>query len=535
MATVNYQGIIFPDRAESIPNFPSYRVFLDHWNGLSTALGERFEGVALRGESRVLAVHGEQGRGKTLFAQQLAKDFDATRVNFRSSTGTLPFEESNLWHRIAGGLEKDPALVWRATNSAECIHIEDEENWLTGLLPRLEGNKSRNFIVIADNAERTYFRRGLVELGLSEYLAVQDQPQFLTMVAQRLVHLCRTKMSRCLFVALSNDQSFLTGLQSAVEAQHEGLFEVLPLPAPGARDKETIVRINTNRLNQISYWFCLDKAGPDEKKAVYSALNGADSFPASFRAVNNAIRRATPARTGRPAKKNVISLIALCNAETLPNNDSALGDVDAVEIDISWFRSVKYRLNWAKLAIADERERGLLESEWQFRAVYLGNPFVRSLLSNDMASHSVQLRRLLDGLKPVYGPGTLSTTRDAVKANARSLSAGWIDDPTVDVADFWARGQARSTIYEPRLSTLIPEYNRSSAGFLTYRPDAAITAFHPCSILNFMSDDQTEINAAIRRDAHVFEFSAFAEPTPAAIQTYLKGKLINYVKITQEQ
>ena len=266
MIPSTYQGIIFPDRAESIRDFPSYRVFLDHWNGLSTALGERFEGVALRGESRVLAVHGEQGRGKTLFAQQLAKDFEATKNNLRSSATVIRFEESNLWHRIAGGLENDPTLVSKATNSAECIHIEDDDNWLNGLLPRLEGNKTRNFIVIADNAERSYFRRGLVELGLSEYIAVQDQPQFLTMIAQKLVHLCRTKMSRCLFVALSNDQSFLTGLQTAVEAQHEGLFEVLPLPAPGARDKETIVRINTNRLNRISYWYCLDKAGPDERK-----------------------------------------------------------------------------------------------------------------------------------------------------------------------------------------------------------------------------------------------------------------------------
>ena len=269
MAVAAYKGIVFPDRAERVRDFPSYRVFLDRWNELSTALGERFEGVALRGESRVLAVHGEQGRGKTLFAQQLAKDFEKTKTTLQSSTANFQFEESNLWHRIAGGLENDPTLVSKAKNSAECIHIEDDDNWLKSLLPRLDGNKTRNFIVIADNAERSYFRRGLVELDLSDYLAVQDNPQFLTMVAQKLVHLCRTKMSRCLFVTLSNDQSFLTGLQSAVEAQHEGRLEVLPLPVPGARDKETVVRINTNRLNRISYWYCLDKAGPDEKRPCF--------------------------------------------------------------------------------------------------------------------------------------------------------------------------------------------------------------------------------------------------------------------------
>ena len=264
-------------------------------------------------------------------------------------------------------------------------------------------------------------------------------------------------------------------------------------------------------------------------------MSGADSFPASFKAVNNAIRQASPTRTGRPAKKNVISLIALCNSEALLSDDSALGDVETVEVDTSWFRAVKYRGNWANLSIADEREQGLLESEWHFRVVYLGNPFVRSLLSTDIAAHSDQLKVLLDSLKPVYGPGTHTTTRDAVKASGANLVTRWLDDPSVHVADFWARGQARSTIYEPRLSALIPEYNRSASGFLIYRPDAIITPFHPCSILNSISDDQTAINAAIKRDAHVFEFSAFVDPGSASIISYLKGKLTNYVKITQEQ
>ena len=73
MAVASYRGIVFPDRAESVRDFPSYRVFLDHWNELSTALGERFEGVALRGESRVLAVHGEQGRGRRFSHNSLQK------------------------------------------------------------------------------------------------------------------------------------------------------------------------------------------------------------------------------------------------------------------------------------------------------------------------------------------------------------------------------------------------------------------------------------------------------------------------------
>jgi hypothetical protein len=200
----SYQGIRYPDRAERITDFGGYRVFLDHWDGLSNVLGEKFEGVALRGESRVLAIHGEQGRGKTLFAQQLSKDFDRTKAE-----GARQFDPANLWHRVAGGIDRDIHLVSTATASAECIHIEDEPNWLKNLLPRLVGNTSRNFIIIADNAERAYFRQGLVELGIADFLTLQDKPEFLTIAAQRLVHLCRTRMARCLIVMLSNDDRFL--------------------------------------------------------------------------------------------------------------------------------------------------------------------------------------------------------------------------------------------------------------------------------------------------------------------------------------
>jgi len=358
----SYQGIIFPDRAESIKQFSSYRVFLDHWNDLSQALGEKFEGIALRGESRVLAVHGEQGRGKTLFAQQLAKDFDSTRATMMPRGSHLRFDEGNLWHRIAGGLNRDDALVTHATESAECIHIEDDPEWLKSLLPKLAGNRDRNYIIIADNAERSYFRQGLVNLSTSEYLSIQDSPQFLTMVAQKLVHLCRTTMARCLFVAFSNDQSFLLNLQTAVEMQHEGLFQVLPLPVPSAKDKEAIVRINTNRLNGISYWYCLDKAGPEEKRAVFSALSGADSFPASFKAVNNAIRQASPTRIGRPAKKNVIFLVAFGDTDAPMIDLLSIGEIESEEVNASWFKAIKFRSGWTEGILGDARERGLLSS-----------------------------------------------------------------------------------------------------------------------------------------------------------------------------
>ena len=54
----DYQGIIYPDRAERLGEFGGYRVFLNHWSALCGQLGQLFEGVSLRGDSRVLAIHG---------------------------------------------------------------------------------------------------------------------------------------------------------------------------------------------------------------------------------------------------------------------------------------------------------------------------------------------------------------------------------------------------------------------------------------------------------------------------------------------
>lgn len=111
---------------------------------------------------------------------------------------------------------------------------------------------------------------------------------------------------------------------------------------------------------------------------------------------------------------------------------------------------------------------------------------------------------------------------------------GW-PESTVDPEAFWAQGQVRSTIYESALREILPGYNSSSEGFLRYRPDYIVKAFRPCSIVEAVGDSQEAINAAIRRDAHVFEFTAMNSYSESAVMTYIAAKLDNYVQITQEQ
>ena len=527
-----YNGIVFPDRAERIADFAGYRVFLDHWDELSARLGDSYEKVAMRGQSRILGIFGEQGKGKTLFASQLTAAFSETKEAIGKQN--FHFDEENLWHRIAGGSERDTAHVRDATRQGDCLLVENNNKWVDSVSTWVGSRSDRTCVVIADNAERAYFLQGLVDLPTADFIKLKDDDALMTMAAQRLVDLCRTSMAHSLILVLSNDERFLLSLRAAVEKQHEGLMALLPLPGPAARDKEAVVRINTNRLNRISYWFCLDKAGPDEKKAVFSALNGATTFPASFEAVNTAIRSATANRMGRPAKKNLLSLVTLTASDPSLVDTASLGEVEIEELNDCWIRSVRYRSDWAKNVIEDDREKSLLESEWQLRVVLLGHGFVEALLSNE-ASCQLAVQKCLGSLRAAYGPGTFNTTRDKFKADVRAMIDTWPADRTVDVGDFWSRGQSRSGLYESRLSSLLEEYNRGSEGFLTYRPDVVVVPFRPCSILQSESDAVDAMNGAIQRNAHVFEFAAIQSASQASIKMYLKGKLPNYVSITQEQ
>jgi hypothetical protein len=72
-------------------------------------------------------------------------------------------------------------------------------------------------------------------------------------------------------------------------------------------------------------------------------------------------------------------------------------------------------------------------------------------------------------------------------------------------------------------------------GFLSYRPDYVVKTYSPCSILTAPTGNIEDINEAIRRDAHVLEFTAIKSFTGGAAQAYLKGKLPNYVEVVREQ
>jgi hypothetical protein len=257
------------------------------------------------------------------------------------------------------------------------------------------------------------------------------------------------------------------------------------------------------------------------------------TFPRPFEAVNSALRSA--GRAGRPAKKAVLSLVLMHPRDQLPAETMAgLGEVERADVEHKWLSVYNYRGGWAVPVLSEERDAGLLESEWQLRLVAVGAPFVASLLT-PAPQHEEACLKLLEALQQTLGPGTWRTTRDAYAGEMRALVDAWPDTSAVDLAAFWAKGQARWADYEGRLQALLSGYNTGGEGFLGYRPDFVVTPFRPCSILEATSDDTAAINVAIRRDAHGYEFVALADPTVEAARAYLAEKLPNCVEIVREQ
>jgi hypothetical protein len=531
VADQRYPGIRFPDRAEALPDFASYRVFLDPWEPLAEELRRLWEPLADRGESSILAIHGQQGSGKTLLTKKLTQDFEATRVS-----PTVVPDDNNIWHRITGRKDKklDASLIKDATSQTSLNEIENKASWVDDAARIMTGQRGRACVLLADNAERAYFRQGLVEMTDMEFVAHRDTEGLIRLSAQRLVEHMREALRGSLLVILSNDELFLLALEEEVEQQHGGLMRLTQLRLPDARTKETVIRVNTNRLNPVTYWSSIDQGANEDRVALKLALEGDASFPDSFRAVDTASRN----RTGRPAKRNVITLIALANAADAKDVGAQhLAEVRRTEVEHGWMSLHVFEEGWTPPDL-DRREATLLESEWVLRVCTLGLPFVRSLLeAGDTSSapeHVAAVGALLGSLKTFQGPGTTAATRTGYTFGLEQLINVWPSSDR-DLAPFWGAGQPRAGQYEGALKRVLTGYDSRTEGFLTYRPDYVVSPFRPCAVADAVTDTNEAIRAAIRRQAHVFEFTALAQPSVTGIRTYLRDKLVNYIHLTQEQ
>lgn len=336
------QMLLFPERAEFLPHsrFSAYRMQLDHWRELSSVFQRAFQSVYERQSASVLLVHGDQGTGKTAFTHKLATDFAESRKGVHS------VDRESLWHILTGGPRLDLRTIQEATKTTEVTVITHRANWLADARTAASHGQQKMRVFVIDDFHRDLFLGEWAGLRRSEYLQLKTTARsaLLESVAQQIVADCRGDFARSLFVLLSADQQIVGELKDQLDRSHRGLAQTLKLPLPEPEAKEQIVRTNVNRLNQRSYWYCLDQGGPDEKKQAFETLKGSGGFIDSFRAIDQCSDAApeTPANllVASIAKAPSIADRGATKQAAQAANDAleSLTDTDAIEPYMKRFR-----------------------------------------------------------------------------------------------------------------------------------------------------------------------------------------------------
>lgn len=535
-----YQLLLFPERAEYLqqPQFGRYQIHLEHWRELSVEFRRAFEAVYMRRSARILLVHGEQGTGKTLFTQRVERDFQ--RVKNRD----VDDEHQNLWTVLAGGDDGDKTVSAQAVKGTVLSRIKAMSGWLEEARNFARANASLMRVFVLDDVNKDVFIREWAGLQPGEYTRLKADGHLDTIiesVAQRLVEDCRGDFQRSLFVLLSNDQHMLERLHEQLERSHAGLARRLALPLPKPDLKEKIVRTNTNRLNRWSYWYCLDRGGPEEKRRAYETLRGDQGFKDSFEAIDRAFA-ASGDRPGRPANKNLLTLVTLgvdpliiksyLDDHDLEPNEASEGNHVA-----AWF----FRKQWAsKLAQDDEeyaRRAALLESEFALRWVGIDMRALWRLCK--AAEDDPTCTKLMAFMRIFPSIGEQRPVKDAREHLARDVDQAiaaldQTDDFHQFEAQFRGAGQSRSRDYEGPIARRFDlELSRGLVVLPSIRPDIKIAEYEPCTVTSAASSDKEAIEAAIKRSCHVIELTAHLRADLRGLDNYIRDKVGVYASLLE--
>lgn len=533
-----YARILYPDRAEDMRQNPrlrqGYRVFLDHWPDFIKFLKQSYERVVARQASFALSIYGPQGVGKTLLADKLRTDFFVTKEYLQY--GSLEYDPNNLWHILSSGYNKDTDSIKNATENTEFIEASDVSNWVENVSNWSSSHPTRAKIVILDNAERAYFGSGLAGLDEAEYISKRNDPALTVHIAQQFVRLARSSIRGTLFIILGNDKEFLSTFHTTCESQHRGMVDFQHLPLPSPKDKETIVRININRLNTVSYWSCVDKSGPEKKRELYDTLKSVATFPDTFYAVDEAFSEAQ-ARQGRPANKCILSLVLLTRDISSGYNIARhlSGGQETTPIlkhEISEIYAINK--NYCQVVMPNNLDQAaMLESEFTLRLVTLSDKWIKQFLG-DIFSQTLAIDCLYSLLKHPRIGQSQDIYYDEQMEFCNKITESLAGADRGEVDNFWSIGSRRSVMYEKILKSYFQGYNKAFCKGFSRRPDILLEPYTPCAMLSAKNNDATEINEAISRRCHAVEVTAQMHATPESIVNYLSGKLPGYIQLVQE-
>ncbi|MFV8753343.1 hypothetical protein ACNOYE_22570 [Nannocystaceae bacterium ST9] len=537
-----YQLLLFPQRAEFLDQtrFDRYEVHLEHWRDLSREFKAAFEAVHTRGDACILLVQGQQGTGKTLFARRVEDDFK------KVGGGKVDDERQNLWITLAGGESKDREIGERAAQTTAMRRVVAQEGWLADQRKFARENQQAIRVFLIDDVHKDVFLREWADLSQGDYLRLKADGKddiALASVAQRLVEDCRGDFQRSLFVLLSNDGALLARLHLELERWHAGLSRPLQLPVPEPDLKEQIVRTNTNRLNRQSYWYCLDRGGPDEKRRAYETLKGGDGFLDAFRAIDRALGAgATSNRPGRPANKNLLTLVTLgsdpLTVRSFIDDRDLRPDEDIARRHVgTWL----FRQQWASALSTNDaefaRRAELLESEFTLHWVTLDMKAVWWLSTapegDPTCAHLVEMIRMSPSIGDDHAvKKDTQRSMDLVDAEVEALADE--EERASFESRFRAAGQGRSREYEKVLARRFGmELSHGLLVLKSVKPDLILGEYEPCAVTRATSAKVKAIEVAIRRACHVIEFTAHLQPDLRGLDEYLREKVDVYATLLE--
>lgn len=532
------QLLLFPERAEFIGQFEDYRVRLDHWRDLSSSFLDAFKAVHDRHGAAVLLVHGAQGTGKTLFSLQLEKGFE------KAMAGQTDPRRDNLWHTLVTDEPGSREVIKTATDHTALRRVLPKMGWLDEERRFAKDNRQQARIFVIDDVHKDVFIREWAGLSQGEYLRLKadgKEAVALSSVAQQLVEDCRGDFQRSLFLLLSNNAEMMARLKDHLDESHRGLSAILELPLPEPELKEEIVRTNTNSLNRVSYWYCLDHAGPKEKQSAHRVLRGKGGFTDSFQAIGQALRsEAGQKRVGRPANKNLLTLVTL---GTDPLTAKAFADDRELTAgSIEHYRGSHHAVwllkdAWASILDTAQdanlsRRARMVESEFALRWVTLDMVATYVILKavpapSDLGERLLNVIRFFPSIakkedvkKQALDSRQLDSDLDAVDWDPEAI--------TSFAAQFREMGQRRSTEYERTLSERLGKYSRGFQAYPALKPDFIIGEYTPCAVTRAPSDALEAIAESIRRTCHVIEFTAHLQADMRGLAEYILDKVERY-------
>lgn len=549
-----YDELEFPQRAEYLNEYNNYKVEISHWKNLCIQVGKQFRTVFQTRSAAVILLHGPMGSGKSLFCKRLFEDFQRTKGDSSKEIAPQykPDLSSNLWHAMIASAEPSEEQIREVTRSSRVLQVSAGE--LGKLRDTGVESEIRVRVVLLDDAHKDSIVRPWTDLEAAEfYEAKQRGPDaLLGRVAQDIDTACRSKMRRSVIIMCSNDRKWLEDLKGHLDRCFDGLAELIEMPVPQPEAVERIVRTNTNRLNKVSYWYCVDAAKPEKRRNVRQTLMDRDKgFTNSFHAVSNSLA-GDARRSGPPRDRNVLTLVTLGAKCAAVQEFLDEREIIAQPLHVGSLHHLgawEMRDAWASKIGENRRAARMLESEFMLQWVSLDMTATYALLQPPGTTS------LGDELWKIVTRHPFENDLAQWKQTCLDVSTKLDNQPyspqdiQLLTKEFERMGQNRSTVYEPALRVRAGgDYGKGFACFRSVRPDFIVRRtvdsveygeYSACEMTTASpkSDADRDIDKAIAdallRTGHVIEFTAFLGDKLENLDKYLHGKIQTYVNLLE--